>query len=231
MKKELDKNLEKDSNSDTLKGTSEDLESKEESSDSEDVDDTEEVEDVKKKKKDKKSKAKLKLVSEKTKTKINLENLDSDQFTPSLRVVSDKGSPSLESIESRIDRPGFVQMGTGSGVSGSSLSPGGGGGDDTYIPGKAEDGGPKYISSGGEVKTNVRNVDMQSLGRNVGNMPVVNQEDFFVSSQPKFQSGNVEQVGMQPERVDLQNLGRKNPLEIEERKYEGNTKYEFERPK
>ena len=156
---------------------------------------------------------------------LDFNNLDFSQFTPF--VDADSGSPVLESIESRIDRPGFVQMGTGSGVSGSSLDSGSGR-DDTYLPDQSGGDGPKYIQSEGEVGTNVGRVDMQNLGRGVGGFNIPQSGNFFITSEQGFQSRNVEQVGMQPERIDLQNVGRKNPLEREEKKYEEHKKYEFD---
>ena len=168
------------------------------------------------------------LTLEEPKLNFNFNNLNFSQFTPPVETISG-GSPVLESIESRIDRPGFVQMGTGSGVSES--SPNNVGGRDTYIPSQGGDDGPKYIKSEGEVGTNVGRVDMQSLGRGVGGFNIPQPGNFFISSESDFQSRNVEHVGMQPGRVDMKDIGRKNPLEAQEKKYEEHKKYEFERPK
>ena len=165
------------------------------------------------------------LILKEPKLDLDFNNLDFSQFTPSIQNI-ESNSPVLESIESRIYRPGFVQMGTGSGVSESSL--GSGNGRDTYIPSQGGDNGPKYIQSEGEVGTNVGRVDMQSLGRGVGGFNIPQPGNFFISSESDFQSRNVEQIGMQPERVDLQNIGRKNPLEAQEKKYGEHKKYEFE---
>ena len=155
---------------------------------------------------------------------LDFNNLNFDQFTPSIRTM-DSGSPVLESIESRIDSPGFVQMGTVSSQSESRLGESSG---DTYIPSQGGDDGPKYIESGGEIRTDIGRVDMQKLGRDVGGFNTSQPQNFFVSSESEFQSTNVEHTGMQPGRIDFQNIGRQNPLEIEERKYDEPPKYEFE---
>ena len=174
------------------------------------------------------SKLEESLILKGPKLDLDFNNLDISQFTPSIQNI-ESNSPVLESIESRIDRPGFVQMGTGSEVSESSL--GSGNGRDTYIPSQGGDNGPKYIQSEGEVGTNVGRVDMQSLGRGVGGFNIPQPGNFFISSESDFQSRNVEHVGMQPGRVDMKDIGRKNPLEAQEKKYEEHKKYEFEHPK
>jgi len=165
-------------------------------------------------------------ISKKPISDIDFNNLDFSQFTPSVREINST-SPSLENIESRMDRPMFIPTGSRSGVSAGSSSSGSGR-DDTYLPNQPGDNGPKYLESGGEIKTNVQRVDMQNIGRDVGALNGQKPENFFVSSESNFQSRNVEQVGMQPERVDMQNIGRKNPLEREEIKYEDQKKYEIE---
>jgi len=120
---------------------------------------------------------------------LNFNNLDFSQFTPF--VDTDSSSPVLESIESRIDRPGFVQTGFGASQSESGL---GESGKDTYIPSQENDNGPKYIQSEGEVGTNVRRVDMQNLGRGVGGFNIPQSGNFFISSESDFQSRNVEEI-------------------------------------
>ena len=158
---------------------------------------------------------------------LDFNNLDFSQFTPF--VDSDSSSPVLENIESRIDRPGFVQTGFGPGVSADSSNSESG--RDTYITSQGGDDGPKYIQSEGEVGTNVGRVDIQNLGRGSGGFNIPQPGNFFISSESDFQSTNVEHTGMQPGRVDMQNIGRQNPLEVQEKKYEEHKKYEFEHPK
>ena len=65
------------------------------------------------------SKLEESLILKGPKLDLDFNNLDFSQFTPSIQNI-ESNSPVLESIESRIDRPGFVQMGTGSEVSESS---------------------------------------------------------------------------------------------------------------
>lgn len=165
--------------------------------------------------------------SDEPKLDLDFNNLDFSQFTPF--VDADSSSPVLESIESRIDRPGFVQIGTGSRVSESSSSSESGR-DDTYLLSQSGDDGPKYLQPGG-TETNIKRVDVQSIGRDVGGFNIPQPGNFFISSESDFQSTNVEQVGMQPGRIDLQNIGRQNPLGVPEKKYEEHKKYEFEPPK
>jgi len=164
-------------------------------------------------------------LSKKPISDIDFNNLDFSQFTPSVGEISNSTSPSLESIESRIDTPGFVSMGNFSSQSGSNLESSGG---DTYLTSQGQgDGGSevKYIQSAGDIKTNLERVDMQTLGRDVGGLNIPQPGNFFISSEPGGQPRN-EHVGMQPERLDIQNIGRKNPLEREELKYEDQKKYE-----
>jgi len=200
MKKELDEELE------------EDLEK---------IDDLEEVEEDEE---EEKSKLEWQLVSEEPALNLDFNTLDFSQFTSSVGTI-DSGSPILENIESRIDTPGFVSMGTSSFQSGSTLDSSGG---DTYLTSQGQgsgDDGVKYIQSGGELKTNVERVDMQSLGRDVPGLNIPQPGNFFISSESGVQPRN-EHVGMQPERVDMQNIGRKNPLEREKVKYDESKEYE-----
>ena len=205
MKKELEEEFE------------EDLEENEESDDEEEIEEDKESEEE--------SRVKELPISKKPILDINFNNLDFSQFTPSVETISN-GSPSLESIESRIDTPGFVSLGNASSQSESNLSASVG---ETYLTSQGQDSGEsgvKYLQSGGETKTNIQRVDMQNIGRDVGGFNVQQPGNLFISSESDFQSRNVEQVGMQPERIDMQNLGRKNPLEREEIKYEDQKKYE-----
>lgn len=156
---------------------------------------------------------------------LNFNNLDFSQFTPF--VDADSSSPVLESIESRIDRPGFVQTGFGASQSELGL---GESGKDTYIPSQGGDDGPKYLQPGG-TETNIKRVDVQSIGRDIGGFNIPQPGNFFISSESDFQSTNVEQGGMQPGRVDMQKIGRQNPLERKEVKYEEHKKYEFDTSK
>ncbi|MCH9029582.1 MAG: DUF559 domain-containing protein, partial [Bacteroidetes bacterium] len=89
------------------------------------------------------------------------------------------------------------------------------------------DNGPKYLQPGGE-ETNIERIDTQNIGRDVGGLNVSQLKNFFISSESDFQPRN-EHIGMQPERVDVQNVGRKNPVETEEVKYEEVKKYDEER--
>lgn len=199
MKKELDEELEEDSD--------------EEDSEEEESEGDEEFE----------PEEPLILEEPKIDLNLNFNELDFSQFTPSIETTSD-GSPVLESIESRIDTPGFVQMGTASFQSEQGV---GESGRDTYMPSQDSGEGPKYIQSEGGAETNVGRVDMRDIGRNFGILNISRPDNFFISSESDFQSGAVERTGMPPERVDFRKVGMDNPLEIEERKYAKHEKYEF----
>ena len=155
---------------------------------------------------------------------LNLQALEFHQFME-LQEGQTAGAPALERIAGSQPRPIFVggiPRETGTTTSGGADS----GDEFKYVPGTAGNGEPKYFAEPG-IRDAPERIDFMRAGRTTGFREEINQERFFMQSEPKIESQSLERFE-RPQRFDIEKAGRKNPLERPEAKYE---KYRPKLPK
>jgi len=144
---------------------------------------------------------------------LNLQALEFHQF---MRILEEpeSGAPVLERIAGSQPGPIFVGgIPRGTETSGDANS----GDKFRYVPGAAENQETKYFAEPG---TNVPELlDLTRVGRTKGFREEINQERFFMQSEPKIGPQSQERFE-RPERFDVEKAGRRNPFERPEAKYE-----------
>jgi len=152
---------------------------------------------------------------------LNLQALEFHQF---MRISEEpeSGAPVLERIAGSQPRPIFVGgIPRGTETSGDENS----GDKFRYVPGAAENQETKYFA---ELGTNAPEpLDLTRVGRTGGFREEINQQRFFMQSEPKIGPQSQERFE-RPERFNVEQAGRRNPLERPETKYE---KYRPKLPK
>lgn len=164
-----------------------------------------------------------KLKSEKTENEESELEEEAETFSPDFSdfvpraEMFEGASPVLEEIANAEDvvGPKFVQVGL-AGPSGA-VSGGASNGEPTYIP---SGGGnePTYVASTEQIYKAPEAIDMAEIGRGPAAV-VPTQEVFFQSAAPQIESQNQERINVQAERVDMQNIGRQNPIEAAKEEY------------
>lgn len=160
---------------------------------------------------------------EETEDEFDLNNFNFQTFEPAstVNIGDTESSPVLEAITGEMPGPRFVRVGSVGGTSEAGTL--GRNEDDngaTYIPTAEQNGEPKYIESSEQIYKTPEMVDMGEVGRRgVNEFDVPDQGAFFQRTVGPSESQSVERV-RRPERVDLQTLGRQNPVEAEKEKYQ-----------
>jgi len=90
-----------------------------------------------------------------------------------------------------------------------------------YVPGRTGNDEPKYISSDSRISAELTPVDLMKVGRRqTGMIPQVDQEAFFMHSEPHSQiESSTPERGSRAERIDIERAGRKDPFEENDAKY------------
>ncbi|MEK6896948.1 MAG: hypothetical protein AABW93_00265 [Nanoarchaeota archaeon] len=145
-------------------------------------------------------------------------SLQSPEFHQFMHLSGEQESraPVLERIAGSAPRPVFVGSSRGSSAT---ISNGNSSEDEfKYTSGTGNANEPKYFSEPGI--TSPEKIDFNQVGREriVGFREEVNQERFFMQSEPKIEQSSPERFE-RPERFDFEREGRKNQLETEHQKY------------
>ena len=99
-----------------------------------------------------------------------------------------------------------------------------------YVPGQEGNDEPKYIESDSRISREPTPIDLRKVGREqTGIVPQVNQETFFMRSEPGSQvESPTPEMPWKAEQIDVGRAGREDPFRREEIKYE---KYKPRLPK
>ena len=153
---------------------------------------------------------------------LSLQNLEFHQFMH-LQNSKETGAHVLERIAGSQARPIFVggipREATSLGRADSKNESG-------YVPGTAENGEKKYFSDS-RVENAPERLDFERIGRTDSFREEINQERFFRQSESRIESQSPERFE-KVERFDAEKVGRRNPFERPEEKYE---KYRPKLPK
>jgi hypothetical protein len=149
---------------------------------------------------------------------LNLENLEFNQFMQSSEPSGDR-APVLERIAGSQPRPVFV-----GGIPQTPFTvPGEEEKTDEfkYVPGRTGNDEPKYIAPDSRISTELTPVDLMKVGRRqTGMIPQVDQETFFMHSEPHSQiESSTPERGWKAERIDTEKAGRKDVFEENDAKY------------
>lgn len=152
---------------------------------------------------------------------LNLQALQFHQFML-LNQREETGAPVLERIAGNQGRPIFVG-GIPQGVSAA--------GEESrdefkYVPGAADANEPKYFAEPG-IENAPERLDLTRAGRTDNFREEINQERFFMQSEPRMESQTPERFE-RAERFDVEKAGRRDVFERPEAKYE---KYRPKLPK
>lgn len=144
---------------------------------------------------------------------LNLQSLEFHQFMELSKDSADSGAPVLERIAGSQPRPIFV-----GGVPRDTSSAGTreSGEESKYVSENTNAGEPKYFSEPGANAP--KRVDLAQAGRTDNFREEINQERFFMQSEPTVDSSTFERLE-RPERFDIERESRKSPFEREEKKY------------
>ena len=161
---------------------------------------------------------------------LNLGGLDFNQFVNITSVASQSSAPVLERITGGQERPIFVGTIPQGGASASEEKEDKGG--FKYVPSQEQANEPKYIESDSRINVQPAHISFERAGREnplTQNPLQMNKEDLSerFSGQRNFESQAFEKK-WQPDRFDTRQAGRRNPLEVDEKKYE---KYKPDLPK
>ena len=145
---------------------------------------------------------------------LNLQGLEFHQFMHLAQDSTETGAPVLERIAGSQPRPIFV-----GGIPRETTVSGGADSKDEfkYVPGTAENGEIRYFAEPG-IGNAPERLDLTRVGRTGSFREEISQERFFTQSEPKIESQSMERFE-RPERFDIEQAGRRNPSEREERKY------------
>ncbi len=156
---------------------------------------------------------------------LNLGDLEFSQFMPSSEPSGDR-VPVLERIAG--SQPGPVFVGgipqTPVNISGEEKID-----EFKYVPGQGGNDEPKYISSDSRISAELTPVDLMKVGRRQTELvPQVDQETFFMRSEPQQTELSTPERTWKAERIDIEKAGRKDVFEENDAKYE---KYKPKLPK
>jgi len=140
------------------------------------------------------------------------------------RLNQEDASPVLEAIANagEIAGPRFVRVGLAGNSGGATVGRNGEDNGATYIPTNAQNGEPKYIESSEQIYKAPEVVDVMEVGRKgVNQFSMPEQGAFFQPSrEANSEQQSFERISTRPERVDMQTMGRQNPVEAEKEKYQ-----------
>ncbi len=147
-------------------------------------------------------------------------NIDFQQFTR-FQIGETEGSPVLESVAREMPGPRFVRVGLAAPEAGRNASGGSSENGTTYLPTNANVNEPTYLSSSEQIYKTPETLNFSDVGRKgVDDLNTQNQEVFFRSSETSHEQQGFERISLRPERLDVQNQGRQNPLDAEKEKYQ-----------
>jgi len=150
-------------------------------------------------------------------TELNLGDLEFSQFMQSSEPLMDK-APVLERIAGSQPRPIFVGgiPQTPIGISGEEEKTD----EFKYVPGGTGNDEPKYIASDSRISAEPTPIDLMKVGRKqTGMIPQVDQETFFMRSEPQQTELSTPERTWKAERIDIEKAGRRDIFEKEDVKY------------
>ena len=150
-------------------------------------------------------------------TELNLGDLEFSQFMQSSEPLMDK-APVLERIAGSQPRPIFVGgiPQTPVGISGEEEKTD----EFKYVPGGTGNDEPKYIASDSRISAEPTPIDLMKVGRKQTRMiPQVDQETFFMRSEPQQTISPTFERAERAERIDIEKAGRRDIFEKEDVKY------------
>ena len=157
---------------------------------------------------------------------LNLGDLEFSQFMQSSEPSGDR-APILERIAGSQPRPIFV-----GGIPQTPFTvPGEEEKTDEfkYVPGGTGNDEPKYIASDSRISAEPTPIDLMKVGRKqTGMIPQVDQETFFMRSEPQQTELSTPERTWKAERIDIEKAGRRDIFEENDAKYE---KYKPKLPK
>jgi len=139
--------------------------------------------------------------------------------------VDEDSSPVLERIAGQQAGPRFIPRGIRQ-TTGSASGTTSNGDETTYLTTSQSENGPTYVGSSEQIYKTPDNVIVEEAGRGpIKQFNVPGQEAFIRHAHAQnFESSGVERISARPERIDMQAVGRENPVEVEKEKYK---KYDF----
>jgi hypothetical protein len=150
-------------------------------------------------------------------TELNLGDLEFSQFMQSSEPLMDK-APVLERIAGSQPRPIFVGgiPQTPVGISGEEEKTD----EFKYVSGGTGNDEPKYIASDSRISAEPTPIDLMKVGRKqTGMIPQVDQETFFLRSEPQQTELSTPERTWKAERIDIEKAGRRDIFEKEDVKY------------